>query len=78
VEYRRILESIGYDKTKVKSYKDLMFLPVRLFKELSLKSVDDGEVVKTMTSSGTSWQKTSKIYLDRVTSSNQQMIKNNF
>jgi hypothetical protein len=77
VEYNRILESIGYDKNKVKSYKDLPFLPVRLFKELSLKSVDDGEVVKTMTSSGTSGQKTSKIYLDRVTSSNQQkaMVK---
>jgi hypothetical protein len=77
VEYNRILESIGYDNNNVKSYKDLPFLPVRLFKELSLKSVDDGEVVKTMTSSGTSGQKTSKIYLDRVTSSNQQkaMVK---
>lgn len=76
-EYARILDVIGYDTQKIDSYKDLPFLPVRLFKELSLKSVPDEEVVKTMTSSGTSGQKTSKIYLDKMTSSNQQktMVK---
>jgi hypothetical protein len=48
-----------------------------LFKELSLKSIPDEAVVKTMTSSGTSGQAVSKIYLDRNTSSNQQktMVK---
>ena len=48
------------------------FLPVRLFKELTLRSVPEEAVVKTMTSSGTSGQAVSKIYLDRTTSSNQQ------
>ena len=47
---------------------------MRLFKELTLKSVSLGEVVKTMTSSGTSGQAVSKIYLDRVTSANQQKV----
>ena len=76
-EYARILESIDFDVEKVKSYKDLPFLPVRLFKELELKSVSKEEVVKTMTSSGTTGQAVSKIYLDRTTSSNQQktMVK---
>lgn len=76
-EYKKILDSIGYDEEKADSYEDLPFLPVRLFKELSLKSVSDDEVVKTMTSSGTSGQKTSKIYLDKTTSANQQkaMVK---
>ena len=76
-EYANILNTISYDKQKISSYRDLPFLPVRLFKELSLKSVSQDEVVKTMTSSGTSGQKVSKIYLDRVTSSNQQkaMVK---
>lgn len=76
-EYARILNTIGYDANNINTYKDLPFLPVRLFKELSLKSVCDDEVVKTMTSSGTSGQKTSKIYLDKPTSSNQQktMVK---
>lgn len=52
-------------------------MPVRLFKELELRSVPKEEVVKTMTSSGTSGQAVSKIYLDRTTSSNQQktMVK---
>lgn len=76
-EYSKILDSIDYNKEKVSSYKNLPFLPVRLFKELSLKSVSQDEIIKTMTSSGTSGQKTSKIYLDKVTASNQQksMVK---
>ena len=76
-EYARILDSINFDVEQRKSYKELPFLPVRLFKELSLKSVRDDEIVKTMTSSGTSGQAVSRIYLDRETSSNQQkaMVK---
>ncbi|MDE6976477.1 MAG: acyl-protein synthetase [Lachnospiraceae bacterium] len=73
-EYARILDSISYDPDHVAGYYDLPFLPVRLFKELSLKSVPQDEVVKTMTSSGTSGQAVSKIYLDRRTASNQQKI----
>ena len=52
-EYARILESISFDVNKVTSYKDLPFLPVRMFKEHDLKSVADEDIVKTMTSSGT-------------------------
>ena len=76
-EYAQILDAIGFDSTSVKSYKDLPFIPVRLFKELSLKSIPDEEVVKTMTSSGTTGQAVSRIYLDRATSANQQktMVK---
>lgn len=75
--YRRMLAVVGYDETKVQSYKDIPFLTVRLFKELELRSIPQEEVVKTMTSSGTSGQAVSKIYLDRVTSTNQQktMVK---
>ena len=71
-EYEKILRSIGFDESKVSDYSELPFLPVRLFKELELKSVPKEEVVKTMTSSGTTGQSVSKIYLDRATSSNQQ------
>ncbi len=76
-EYNRILQAINFDADKVNSYKDLPFLPVRLFKELDLKSVSQDEVVKTMTSSGTTGQAVSKIYLDKTTSTNQQktMVK---
>lgn len=76
-EYAKMLDSVGYSQENVKSYTDLPYLPVRMFKELSLKSVPQEEVVKTMTSSGTTGQRVSKIYLDRATSSNQQktMVK---
>ncbi len=77
LEYALILDSINFDVDKMKSYKELPFLPVRMFKELELKSIQQDEVVKTMTSSGTTGQAVSKIYLDRMTSSNQQktMVK---
>lgn len=76
-EYADILNTLSSEKRKIRTYMDLPFLPVRLFKELSLKSVPEGNIVKTMTSSGTSGQKVSRIYLDRVTASNQQkaMVK---
>lgn len=76
-EYARILKACDFDPDKVTDYEDIPFLPVRLFKELSLKSIPDEEVVKTMTSSGTTGQAVSKIYLDKATSANQQktMVK---
>ena len=76
-EYADILNTISYEGHRIGSYKEIPFLPVRLFKELSLKSVPEDDVVKTMTSSGTSGQRVSRIYLDRATASNQQkaMVK---
>lgn len=76
-EYADILNTLSYGEREISSYRDLPFLPVRLFKELSLKSVPQEKIVKTMTSSGTSGQSVSRIYLDRVTASNQQkaMVK---
>lgn len=76
-EYKDMLSSIDFDIEKVSDYTQIPFLPVRLFKELELKSVPKEEIVKTMTSSGTTGQAVSKIYLDRITSANQQkaMVK---
>lgn len=74
-QYKRILNSLGYEGGK--DYVDIPFLPVRLFKKLELKSVPNEDVVKTMTSSGTTGQAVSKIFLDKNTSTNQQkaMVK---
>lgn len=76
-EYAGILKATDTDIDKITDYEQLPFMPVRLFKELELRSVEKEEIVKTMTSSGTSGQAVSKIYLDRNTSSNQQktMVK---
>lgn len=59
--YRKIAGLLGEDPP----------LPVRLFKEYELRSVEPEAVVKTMTSSGTTGQRVSRIYLDRETSARQ-------
>jgi len=48
-----------------------MALPVRLFKEYDLLSIDEKQILKTMTSSGTTGQAVSKIFLDRETAARQ-------
>ena len=69
--YRKILEAFEYTSGN-KSCAEIPFLPVRLFKELELRSCPEEEIFKTMTSSGTSGQAVSKIYLDKDTAANQQ------
>lgn len=59
--YKKLTEGLGVDPA----------IPVRLFKEYDLRSCEEGDVNKTMTSSGTTGQRVSKIYLDRETSSRQ-------
>jgi phenylacetate-coenzyme A ligase PaaK-like adenylate-forming protein len=70
--YYNMMRTVGFQADKVTNYKDIPFLPVRLFKELELKSITKDHVFKMMTSSGTSGQQVSRIYLDRDTASNQQ------
>ena len=56
------------------SLVDLPFLPVRLFKHERLQSVVDAQITKTMTSSGTSGQSVSQIFLDKQTSALQVKV----
>ncbi len=79
--YRKMMEADGFMAEKAGmvdgeqlSCEDVPFLPVRLFKERDLKSAGPEEVVKTVTSSGTSGQAVSRIYLDRITAANQQKV----
>ena len=48
------------------------YLPVSLFKDIDLKSVSDDKIIRKITSSGTTGQQVSKIYLDADTSALQQ------
>jgi Acyl-protein synthetase, LuxE len=66
-EYKRILSVLYPNLRPFESVADVPFLPVRLFKMLRLASVPAADIVKTMTSSGTSSQTPSRIYLDRPT-----------
>lgn len=70
-EYRRILDTMRFDPAAAHGHDELPFLPVRLFKEYDLLSVERAEVVKTMTSSGTTGQRVSRIFLDKTTAAQQ-------
>ena len=72
--YRKILCALSFDPSIKQDVANIPFLPVRIFKEHDLKSVEESQVVKTMTSSGTSGQRPSKIFLDRDTSRNQTKV----
>jgi hypothetical protein len=66
--YRRILLALGADDPAFYGIEAFPYLPVRLFKDFELKSVRDTEVIRTLTSSGTTSQKPSRIFLDKTTS----------
>lgn len=70
-EYKKMMDAYGLDINNLPSYEGLPFLPVRLFKEFELRSCPKEDVVKTLTSSGTTGQEVSKIFLDRDATSNQ-------
>lgn len=69
--YNRLLEAHGFGHEPVTDIHDFFPLPVRLFKEYELKSCDNKDVIKTMTSSGTTSQTVSRIFLNRSTAGNQ-------
>ena len=72
--YARFLDAIGFDEKTVSSPSDIPFFPVRLFKEIDLLSIPRENVFKTMTSSGTTGQAVSKIYVDKETAMSQQKV----
>jgi len=73
-EYQSILKAYSYLDTTFQSLEEFPYLPVRLFKEYELKSCEDEEIIKTMTSSGTTSQKVSKIFLDKETATLQTKV----
>lgn len=75
-EYRKILDALHFNPSGKHAVIDIPFIPVRLFKDYELLSVEKSQIVKTMTSSGTTGQKVSKIFLDRVTATNQTKVLN--
>jgi len=66
--YDNILRANGF--VAADSVAGLPWLPVRLFKTLTLKSIPDDEVFKVLTSSGTTGE-VSRIYLDKAAAATQ-------
>lgn len=72
--YRNILRVLGYDSDTECGIEDQPMIPVRLFKEFDLCSVEKDEILKVMTSSGTTGQQVSKIFLDRQNTRDQTRV----
>lgn len=73
-EYASYLEAIGYTQNQAKTLDEIPFIPIRIFKEIEMKSIPDTDVFKIMMSSGTSGQKQSKIYLNKENAILQQKV----
>ena len=73
-EYNNFLNAVSYKEEDVKSVFDIPFFPVRLFKEYDLLSVNREDIFKIMTSSGTTGQAVSKIFVDKETAMSQQKV----
>lgn len=71
--YDKLLTGLGIPRFSKMEEEDILMLPVGFFKDYELKSIKGEGVFKTITSSGTSTQKTSKIYLDADNARYQQM-----
>ena len=75
--YRDIVNRVfgGVDETGSPGrIEDVPFLPVSLFKTHELKSVPDADVIKVLTSSGTSGQSVSRVFLDAETAQVQSAV----
>jgi phenylacetate-coenzyme A ligase PaaK-like adenylate-forming protein len=70
-EYKKILNAERFIPDQNYSYLKIPFIPVRLFKIFDLYSIEKSAIIKTITSSGTTGSTVSKIFLDKITSSNQ-------
>ncbi len=70
--YDRGCRALGDAPGSHRTEEEIPMVPVSMFKEMELRSVPTGDVFKTVTSSGTTGQKTSKIVLDERTAAWQQ------
>jgi hypothetical protein len=69
--YARILRARGLQTGQSFALDQVPFIPVNLFKNYALKSIPDDQVFKVLTSSGTTSQQVSRIFLDKTTSTSQ-------
>lgn len=76
LSYRNVLNRVfgGAEQLHIERLEDVPFLPVSLFKTHTLSSVPESEVLKVLTSSGTTGQQPSRIFLDAETASVQSAV----
>lgn len=67
IEYKSICDKLFKQELPYTLIEQFPFLPVSAFKNHTLKSISDQDIFKVLTSSGTTGQAVSKIYLDKET-----------
>jgi hypothetical protein len=65
--FRHLLDAMANVQLPISAIEQLPYLPVQLFKMQKWASVPDAQIIKVLTSSGTSGQQPSRIYLDKET-----------
>ena len=71
--YRDVTNILFDGRSKFISVSDFPFIPVSIFKNHTVKSIRDDQVFKVLTSSGTTGQEVSRIYLDKETAQLQTL-----
>lgn len=72
-EFRYVVDGMFPNWRTAENMEDLPYLPVGIFKRKVLKSIRDDEIYKIVTSSGTSGQIPSRVFLDRTTAKRQSV-----
>lgn len=72
--YRHVLANLFPQAEGADALEALPYLPVRAFKTRDWVSVPPSTIIKTLTSSGTTGQAVSRVYLDRATSVRQTQV----
>jgi len=74
IKYKKILDGLNYNPRKKNKTTEIPFITTKLFKDFELKSINKSKIIKTITSSGTSNNNLSKIFLDSTTATNQTKV----
>jgi hypothetical protein len=65
--YARLIDVVWAGPREARTLAEIPYLPVGLFKRHALASVPDHKIVQTLTSSGTTGQQPSRVFLDQET-----------
>ncbi len=69
IPYKNILNNLNITpEQNFQNIEDIPYLPVRIFKSQKIQSIPDNEILKILTSSGTSGQQVARIALNKETS----------
>jgi len=75
-EYKKIIDSYKINLNQIRQIKEVPYLPVNLFKYYNLVSKKQKKDLKVITSSGTSSNSKSKVFIDKETSMLQSIVLN--